>query len=204
MRKSRGACDPGKTRSPGAAQGRATLITRFRQASAWRARQPSRTNASPGEPATAGSRRRHACHYRSLIHLSRGTREAFSRVPPQSFSSCSYGRGGGVGCGLCVGLGLGGTVGVDVGVGVGVCVAVAVAVGVAVGVCVAVAVAVGVAVGVCVAVAVAVGVAVGVCVAVAVAVGVAVGVCVAVAVAVGVAVGVCVAVAVAVGVAVGV
>src|SRR5205823_550226 len=64
----------------------------------------------------------------------RGTREVFSRVPAQLFSSCSYGRGGGVGYGLGVGLGLGGTVGVDVGVAVGVCVAVAVAVAVAVGV----------------------------------------------------------------------
>ena len=63
-------------------------------------------------------------------------------------SATDYGRGGGVGYDLGIGLGLGGIVGVDVGVGVGVCVAVAVAVGVAGGVCVAVAIAVGVAVGV--------------------------------------------------------
>src|SRR5439155_6856308 len=80
----------------------------------------------------------------------RGTREVFSRVPAQLFSSCSYGRGGGVGYGLGVGLGLGGPVGVDVGVAVGVVVAVPAALAVAVGVCVAVAVAVAVAVGVCV------------------------------------------------------
>src|SRR5207244_11206611 len=65
-------------------------------------------------------------------------------------SATDYGRGGGVGYDLGVGLGLGGTVGVDVGVAVGVCVAVAVAVAVAVGVCVAVAVAVSVAGGGCV------------------------------------------------------
>src|SRR5437867_12740371 len=68
------------------------------------------------------------------IHLSRGTREVFSRVPAQLLSIFSYGRGGGVGYGLGVGLVLGVSVGVNVGVGVGLWVWVAVLVGVVVGV----------------------------------------------------------------------
>jgi hypothetical protein len=155
VRRSRGACAPGKHAAPkafGAAThcfagdppSRArppfgpTLPVASLPLQSLAGDPPSPSFGVASTPATTDS----------SIHLGLGTREVCSRVPAQSCSSCSYGRGGGVGYGLGVGLGLGGTVGVDVGVAVGVCVAVAVAVGVAVGVCVAVAVAVGVAVGV--------------------------------------------------------